>query len=63
MLYYCSDVVASKLVFVDDLTFPLVSSHSTDSEPHASPGLSECERRKPKMLCVSVSVETLCVRV
>ena len=24
----------------------VVSSHSTDLEPYASPGLSECERRK-----------------
>ena len=23
-------------------------SHSADSEPYASPGLSECERRNPK---------------
>ena len=30
------------------MTIPLVKSHPSDSEPHASPGLSECERRNPK---------------
>ena len=28
--------------------FPLEKSHSSDLDPHASPGLSECERRKLK---------------
>ena len=28
--------------------FPLEKSHSSDLEPHASPGLSECERRNPE---------------
>ena len=27
--------------------FPLEKSHSSDLEAHASPGLSECERRNP----------------
>ena len=31
-------------------SFPLGAFHSTDSEPHASPGLSECERRKLRIL-------------
>ena len=29
--------------------FPLEKSHSSDLEPHASPGLSECERRNLKL--------------
>ena len=29
------------------MTIRLVKSHPSDSEPHASPGLSECERRNP----------------
>ena len=29
-------------------SFPLEKFHSSDLEPHASPGLSECERRNPK---------------
>ena len=35
--------------FVDSYLrlFPLEKSHSSDLEPHASPGLSECERRNP----------------
>ena len=28
--------------------FPLAKSHSSDLEPYASPGLSECERRNPE---------------
>ena len=37
-------------LFVDSYRrlFPLEKSHSSDLEPHASPGLSECERRNPK---------------
>ena len=37
-------------LFVDSYhrLFPLEKSHSSDLEPHASPGLSECERRNPK---------------
>ena len=37
-------------LFVDPChrLFPLKESHSSDLEPHASPGLSECERRNPK---------------
>ena len=31
-------------------SFPLGAFHSTDSEPHASPGLSECKRRKLRIL-------------
>ena len=27
-------------------SFPLEMFHSSDLEPHASPGLPECERRK-----------------
>ena len=30
-------------------SFPLELSHSSDLEPHASPGLPECERRNPKL--------------
>ena len=29
-------------------SFPLEMFHSSDLEPHASPGLPECERRNPK---------------
>ena len=37
-------------LFVDSYhrLFPLEKSHSSDLEPHASPGLSECERRNPQ---------------
>ena len=28
-------------------SFPLELFHSSDLEPHASPGLPECERRNP----------------
>ena len=31
-------------------SFPLELFHSSDLEPHASPGLPECERRNPKTL-------------
>ena len=35
--------------------FPLEESHSSDLEPHASPGLSESERRNPKTMVRFVS--------
>ena len=45
-------------LFVDSYRrlFPLEKSHSSDLEPHASPGLSECERRNPKPRLVLPSV-------
>ena len=30
-------------------SFPLELFHSSDLEPHASPGLPECERRNPNV--------------
>ena len=32
-------------------SFPLEMFHSSDLEPHASPGLPECERRNPRGEC------------
>ena len=41
-LYCCKPY---RFFFGDNLAL-FDTSHSTDSEPYASPGLSECERRK-----------------
>ena len=38
--------------------FPLEKSHSSDLEPYASPGLSECERRNPKGLLAAFASAT-----
>ena len=38
------------MLFPQLISFPLELFHSSDLEPHASPGLPECERRNPKTL-------------
>ena len=38
--------------------FPLEKSHSSDLEPHASPGLSECERRNLAICVIVVAMTT-----
>ena len=37
------------MLFPQLISFPLELFHSSDLEPHASPGLPECERRNPKL--------------
>ena len=48
-LYCCKPY---RFFFGDNLAL-FDTSHSTDSEPYASPGLSECERRKKALVTPS----------
>ena len=41
----------------------LEMSHSTDSEPHASPGLPECEHRNPKVTIILITPSAVLITI